>query len=363
MDLACGVRARWSTRPFQCGHGSAPLRSAVTAKSLKSCKLVGVGSSAPSTILTNDDLATYLDTNDEWISTRTGIRRRHVLSQGESITDHAISSARSALDMAGIDAKDVDMIIMSTSSPDDLFGSATQVQAALGASSAIAFDLTAACSGFVMGLITAAQFVRTGVCKNVLIIGADALSRYIDWNDRGTCILFGDGAGACVVTAHDGPCSMLGLDMNSDGSGFCNLNAPFDAKHSGKPLDLERRSNTVPFNNLYMNGQEVFKFAVRSVPGTLKKSLQASGLSIDEVDWLVMHQANQRILDAAAKKVGLPADKVISNLAEYGNTSAASIPLALDEAVRNGIIKDGDVLAMAGFGAGLTWASAIVRWR
>lgn len=337
---------------------------AAAAAGLTGCRLVGVGSSAPATVLSNSDLERYIDTNDEWITTRTGIKRRHILGEGESVAQHAANACQKALDMAGVSPDQVDMILLATSTPDDAFGSACQVQALIGAKNAVAFDLTAACSGFVLALVTAAQYVRTGACKHCLVVGADALSRITDWRDRGTCILFGDGCGAVLVSsAPDGtPCSLLGMDMHSDGSGQKSLNAIYSGS-GGKPMqDGGAGSAHASYSNIAMAGQDVFKFAVRSVPAVLEAALSKAGLQASEVDWLVMHQANQRILDAAAQRLGMPADRVVSNLSEYGNTSAASIPLALDEAVRGGRIRDGDVLALAGFGAGLTWAGAIVRW-
>ena len=317
----------------------------------------------PPKFLTNADLEKLVDTNDEWITTRTGIKKRHILGEGEKLSTHAAAAAQRALDMANIAASDVDLIILSTSSPDDLFGSACAVQALLGATNAAAFDLTAACSGFVMGLITATQYIRSGTYKNVVVIGADALSRYIDWTDRSTCILFGDGCGAVVVTANEdptAPCGMLGMDMHSDGNGQKHLNAMFAGK--GNKPEGDEASAAGTFCNLAMNGQEVFKFAVRAVPAVIEGALKDAGLEKDTIDWLVLHQANMRIINSAAERLGLPPDRVVANLPEYGNTSAASIPLALDEAVRRGDVKKGQTVAMAGFGAGLSWAGAIVRW-
>ena len=264
----------------------------------------------------------------------------------------------------------------------NLFGSACAVASEIGATRAVAFDLTAACSGFVLGLITGSQFIRTGAARNVLVIGADALSRYVDWRDRGTCILFGDGCGAVLLTARgegeassasSSPAStsssspgndgLLGSSMASDGAGQKHLNALF-ACDGGKALSRDDAfaSGRGAYANIAMNGQEVFKFAVRAVPAVLTEALRQAELEASDIDWLILHQANQRILDAAATRLGVPHDRVVSNLAEYGNTSAASIPLALDEAVRSGKIKAGDTLALAGFGAGLSWAGAIVRW-
>lgn len=325
--------------------------------------LAGCGSSVPDLVLTNEDLENYVDTNDEWITTRTGIKKRHILDVGETLSSHAAKSAQRALEMAGIQAEDVDLIIMATSSPDDLFGSATSVQSAIGAKKAAAFDLTAACSGFVMALATGAQFIRSGTYKKVVVIGADALSRYIDWRDRNTCVLFGDGSGAVVLSANEdekAPCGLLGIDMHSDGTGMKNLNCPFTGK--GNKPEGDFASSQGAYQNLTMNGQEVFKFAVRAVPTVLGAALENAGLQKEDIDWLVLHQANMRILSSAADRLGVPPERVVSNLSEYGNTSAASIPLALDEAVRRGDIKKGDILGLAGFGAGLSWASAVVRW-
>lgn len=216
-----------------------------------------------------------------------------------------------------------------------------------------------------MALVTASQYIRSGTYKNVLVIGADALSRYVDWRDRSTCILFGDGCGAVVVQANEGSdasCAVLGMDMHSDGNGQRHLNALFAGKGNKPGSDGEGPSSPGSFCNLSMNGQEVFKFAVRAVPTVIESALRNANMEKEKIDWLVLHQANMRILSAAAERLGVPSERVVSNLSEYGNTSAASIPLALDEAVRRGDIKAGEVLAMAGFGAGLSWASVIVRW-
>ncbi|KAL3131472.1 hypothetical protein ABBQ38_007780 [Trebouxia sp. C0009 RCD-2024] len=264
--------------------------------------------------------------------------------------------------MAGIAAEDVDLIILATSSPDDLFGSACKVQSIIGAKNATAYDITAACSGFVVALISAATYIRTGLYRNIIIIGADALSRYTDWRDRSTCILFGDGTGAMVLTAQQGQCALLGMDSHSDGAGQKHLNCYF-SQEGLKPLNPEGASAEGSFTNIVMSGQDVFRFAVRAVPATLQAAMKDADVTTEQLDWLVLHQANQRILDAAAQRVGISSERVISNLAEYGNTSAASIPLAFDEAVRGGKIKSGDTIGMAGFGAGLTWAGIVVQWQ
>ena len=285
-------------------------------------KIAGVGMELPAQSLTNDDLASLVDTNDEWIRTRTGIGKRHVISGDESLTSLASGAAKKALAMANVDAKDVDLIILATSSPDDAFGSACTVQAEIGATGALAYDLTAACSGFVVGMVNAVHFLRGGEYQHVLVIGADALSRYVDWRDRGTCILFGDGAGACLLSKTDDPndCCLLGFDMHSDGTGNGNLTAAFvsesNTQKTAKPTSesLTAASAVGAFANVQMNGQEVFKFAVRAVPDTLTKSLAKAGVSAEEIDHLVLHQANQRIIDGAAKKFGLGKEKVVSNI-------------------------------------------------
>ncbi|MDP8966830.1 MAG: beta-ketoacyl-ACP synthase 3, partial [Cyanobacteriota bacterium] len=269
------------------------------------------------------------------------------------------TAAQKAIAMAGIAPTDLDLIILATSTPDDLFGTATQIQHLLGAPQAVAFDMTAACSGFVFGMVTAAQFIRTGAYRNVLLIGADILSRWVDWTDRGTCILFGDGAGAVVMQANESD-RFLGFELRSDGT----LNKSLQLAFTAQTRELVN-GVTVSQGNyqpISMNGKEIYRFAVQKVPEVIEKALFRANLSTDDVDWLLLHQANQRILDAVAQRLNIPAQKVLSNLAHYGNTSAASIPLALDEAVRQGKIQSGDVIAASGFGAGLTWGATIFQW-
>ena len=335
----------------------------------KGCKLVGCGSAVPALQISNDDLSKMVDTNDEWISVRTGIRRRRVLSGKDNLTGLAVEAARKALEMAKVDPDDLDLILMCTSTPEDLFGSAPQIQKQLGCkANPLSYDITAACSGFVLGLISAACHIRGGGFNNVLVIGADALSRYVDWTDRGTCILFGDAAGAVLVQAcnseEDG---LFGFDLHSDGSGQRHLNASIKENESNNALDSNGSVFGFPpkqssYSCIQMNGKEVFRFAVRCVPQSIESALEKAGLPASSIDWLLLHQANQRIIDAVATRLELPSERVISNLANYGNTSAASIPLALDEAVRSGKVKAGQTIATAGFGAGLTWGSAIIRW-
>lgn len=321
--------------------------------------ITGSGSAAPIASLDNTELSRIVDTSDEWIASRTGIRQRRLASPTMSLAKLAAEAAQSAIAMSNLSPMDIDLILLATSTPDDLFGTACLIQAELGATKAVAFDLTAACSGFVFGLVTAAQFIRTGAYQNVLLIGADILSRWVDWSDRRTCILFGDGAGAVVLQANDRD-HLLGFELRSDGTQNHYLNLAFQPqpKEMVEGITIGQGS----FHPITMNGQEVYRFAVRRVPEVIEKALFRADLSIEEVDWLLLHQANQRILDAVGDRLKLPREKIISNLAQYGNTSAASIPLALDEQVRQGTIKSGDTIVASGFGAGLTWGAAIFKW-
>ncbi|XP_022719346.1 3-oxoacyl-[acyl-carrier-protein] synthase 3 A, chloroplastic-like isoform X2 [Durio zibethinus] len=346
-----------------------PSKSRVPKLVSKGCKLVGCGSAVPILSVSNDDLAKIVDTSDEWIYVRTGIRNRRVISGKESLKSLAVEAARKALEMADVDRNDLDLILMCTSTPDDLFGVAPQVQRELGCTKTpLAYDITAACSGFVLGLVSAACHIRGGGFRNVLVIGADIISRIVDWTDRGTCILFGDAAGAVLVQACDAEeDGLLGFDLHSDGEGGRHLGAPINDDRTndllgsnGSVLDFPPKRSS--YNCVQMNGKEVFRFAVRCVPQSIESALEKAGLTASSIDWLLLHQANQRIIDAVATRLEFPQEKVISNLANYGNTSAASIPLALDEVVRSGKVKSGQTIATAGFGAGLTWGSAVIRW-
>jgi 3-oxoacyl-[acyl-carrier-protein] synthase III len=320
----------------------------------------GCGAAAPQTVVLNDELAQVVDTSDEWISSRTGIRQRYVSNASESLAGVAAQAAQQALVMAGVAAIDVDLILLATSSAEDLFGTACQVQAQLGATNAVAFDLTAACSGFVFGVVTAAQYLRSGAYQNILVIGADFLSRWVDWRDRNTCVLFGDGAGAVLMQASTDKDNLLGFEIKSDGTHNACLNLAF------KPELSELIPGVVLTQGKYqyitMNGKEVYRFAINRVPEAIDKVIYKANLTSNDIDWLILHQANQRIMDAVADKLQIPAAKVVSNVAKYGNTSAASIPIALNEAVRSGKIKPGDTIATSGFGAGLSWGAAIFKW-
>ena len=323
--------------------------------------LVGSGSATPAQKITNDQLAARVETNDEWVNTRTGIRERRIIGSDESLSNLSTQAAKLAIEMAGWETDTVDMVLVATSTPDDLFGIAPKIQAQLGATNAVAFDLTAACSGFLFALVTAAQYLQNGTFRRVIVIGADQLSSWMDWDDRRSCVLFGDGAGAVAIEATSNDSNaLIAFKLKSDGSrgeclsvpqakDFVNLVGPF-------------KNQIGRFSTIQMNGQEVYKFAVREVPLLLKDVLGNCGISADSLDWLLLHQANQRILNAVADRFSIPKSKVLSNLENYGNTSAATIPIMLDEAVRDGRIKSKDLIASSGFGAGLSWGVALFRW-
>ncbi|MBD2504940.1 beta-ketoacyl-ACP synthase 3 [Anabaena azotica] len=321
--------------------------------------ITGSGSAVPKTSLHNQELTQLVETSDEWISTRTGIRQRRLAQPTESLTELAAAASRGAISAAGISATDIDLILLATSTPDDLFGTACKVQAAIEATQAVAFDLTAACSGFVFGLVTAAQYIKTGVYQNVLLIGGDILSRWVDWQDRRTCVLFGDGAGAVVLQANESD-RLLGFALKSDGTQNHHLNLTYQGNSQEIIPNVNVAQGT--YQPITMNGKEVYRFAAQKVPEIIDKALFQAQITVDQIDWLILHQANQRIIDAVAERLNIPDHKVISNLANYGNTSAASIPIALDEAVRQGKIKPNDIIATSGFGAGLSWGAAIFQW-
>lgn len=321
--------------------------------------ITGSGSATPKAVVHNDDLSQLVETSDEWIRTRTGIRKRHLLGEQSSLGELAAAAAKKAIASAKLQPEDIDLIILATSTPDDLFGSAAKVQALIGANNAAAFDLTAACSGFVFGLVTAAQYIRTGAYRNVVVIGADVLSRWVDWGDRTTCVLFGDGAGAVVCQQHERD-QLLGFAMFSDGSQHGSLNLSYDGHPKYLVHDVSIQKGG--YQPITMNGRDVYRFAVAKVPEVIEKTLFRAELTTADIDWLILHQANQRIIDAVAKRLELPSEKVVANLQEYGNTSAASIPIALDEAIRAKRIQPGHTVVTSGFGAGLSWGSAIFRW-
>jgi 3-oxoacyl-[acyl-carrier-protein] synthase-3 len=322
--------------------------------------IIGSGSATANQILTNDDLSEIVETSDEWIQSRTGMRERHICSADDSLANLATQAGMRALEMAGLVATDLDLIILATSTPDDLFGTAVKVQSQLWATRAMAFDLTAACSGFVVGLVTASQFIRTGVYRNVLLIGGDILSRWVNWSDRATCVLFGDGAGAVILQGNEESDRLLGFEMYSDGSLNHCLNLSYQGEK--KSLTTDKSVGQGTYQPITMNGREVYRFAVAKVPEVIEKVLFKANITTDDIDWLILHQANQRIMDSVSDRLKIPSEKVISNVAKYGNTSAGSIPIALDEAVRAGKIKTGDLVVVSGFGAGLTWGAIAFCW-
>ena len=323
--------------------------------------LRGCGSATPSRAISNAELGERVETSDDWIRSRTGIGARRVVGTEESLGELSCRAAERALAMAGWSADSLDLILLATSTPDDLFGSAPQLQARIGAKNAAAFDLTAACSGFLFALVTASQYLRTGAMRRVLVVGADQLSRWVDWDDRRSCVLFGDAAAAVVIEAsEDGQDDLQGFLLRSDGSRGQVLQLP--QVNDRAPLVADASHQRGGFQPIQMNGQEVYKFAVREVPAILDRLLKQTGTDPESLDWLLLHQANQRILDAVADRFSIPHAKVLSNLANYGNTSAATIPLMLDEAVRDGRIQPGHRIASSGFGAGLSWGAALLRW-
>lgn len=342
-------------------------------KSFLRARTTGVGAAIPEQVLTNNDIAAMgLDTSDDWISSRTGIKQRHVLDSTTSLNMMASQAATQALNHAGVQAEEIDLVIVATSSPDDLFGDATSVAHAIGAKNAVAFDLTAACSGFLFALVTGSQFLHSGAYSKAIIVGADALTRWVDWEDRNICVLFGDGAGAVVLEGCDDnderdcqnnlKSGILGFELHSDGAGQSKLCLPY----SGQLRSIGRNGNQEITSGAYapitMEGKEVYTFATRQVPRVLQEALAHAGLTAKDVDHLLLHQANIRIMETVAKRLDIPLSKVLSNLSDYGNTSAGSIPLALNQAVKDGRVKKGDIVACAGFGAGLSWGSAIIRW-
>ena len=312
--------------------------------------ITGTGSALPARRVSNAELAKTVDTTDEWIVERTGIRFRHIAGDDETTATLGTAAARKAMEAAGIEADDVDLIILATATPDQTFpASATKVQAALGVQDCIAFDIAAVCSGFLYALGVADSMIRSGAAKNAIVIGSETFSRILDWEDRTTCVLFGDGAGAVVLQAQDGERGILASRLHADG------------RHNGLLYVDGGPSTTGTVGKLRMRGPEVFKHAVTNLASVLREVLADVGLASDDIDWVVPHQANARILDATARKLGLPAAKVIVTVDQHANTSAASVPLALDLAVRDGRIKQNDLVVLEAMGGGFTWGAAILR--
>ncbi|MDO8840199.1 MAG: beta-ketoacyl-ACP synthase III [Parvibaculum sp.] len=318
--------------------------------------VLGTGSYLPARVMTNDDLSKTIDTTDEWIVERTGIHRRHIAADDELTSHLALAAARAAIADAGIDPQEIDTIILATTTPDNTFpATAVTVQAELGLYHGAAFDIQAVCSGFVYALTIADTFIRTGQSKTALVIGAETFSRLLDWTDRTTCVLFGDGAGAVVVTG------MEGAGTNAD-RGVLTAHLHSDGRYKEKLYVDGGPSSTQSTGHVRMEGREVFRHAVVNIAEAINESLAATGLTADDIDWFVPHQANKRILDGTAKRIGLPPEKVVLTVADQGNTSAASVPLALDTAVKDGRIKRGDLVLLEAMGGGFTWGSVLLRY-
>nr|YP_010338201.1 3-oxoacyl-acyl-carrier-protein synthase 3 [Erythrolobus coxiae]UNJ17786.1 3-oxoacyl-acyl-carrier-protein synthase 3 [Erythrolobus coxiae] len=322
-------------------------------------QIVGTGSALPKNSISNEDLSQFLDTSDTWISTRTGISNRRIVSGDESIVSLSVEASLNAIKNANIKPNDIDLIILATSTPEDLFGSASKIQAMIGAHNSFAFDLTAACSGFLLGFITASQFLRNGSCEYALVIGADILSEWLDWSDRTTCVLFGDGSAAVIIKKSE-ICNIIDFQVQTDGRQSQYLHV--QSKKQPEKLQSQFMVSKSQYNYLFMNGKEVYKFAISKIPTLIKQCLDNNNIKESDVDWLVLHQANERILNTVGDKLKIDRGKILSNLKSYGNTSAASIPIVLDEAVKKNQIQADDLIVMAGFGAGLTWGVVIMRW-
>lgn len=321
--------------------------------------ILGTGHYAPEKILTNADLEKMVDTSDEWIRTRTGIETRHIAAQSENTSDLCVNAARKAMEAAGVTVDDIDFILVATASPDYVVPStACLVQDKLGASHAGAMDISAGCSGYIYAVAVASNMVKAGMYKHILVIGAEILSRLVNWHDRSTCILFGDGAGAAVIGETEEGYGLLASDLGSDGS----LGKILDIPASGVAEPVTHRAIDSGRIYIHMEGPEVFKAAVRHMGATTLKTLEKAGVSKDDIDMFIAHQANNRIIQAIAKRLQVPADHMWVNVDRFGNTSAASVGIALDEAVRAGKVKHGDIVVLTGFGAGLTWGCDVMRW-
>jgi 3-oxoacyl-[acyl-carrier-protein] synthase-3 len=321
--------------------------------------ITGWGMYAPARIMTNEELSTMVDTSDEWIVSRTGIRERRIAADDETTTDLSLNAARDALAVAGLDPKELDLVIVATCTPDyPLPATSVLVATELGATRAAGFDLQAACSGFLYGLASGTSFVRSGMYRNVLVVGVEILSRFLDWSDRSTCVLFGDGAGAILLQASDQPGGMLGFDLFSDGAGCEAIIVRGGGSiHPASHETVDQRQHTIK-----MLGTEVYKYATRQMGESALAALRTAGLSVDEVDQFVFHQANLRIINSVQKQFGIPDAKTFVNIEKYGNTSAASVPMALVEAIASGRVKPGDRILMVAFGAGYTAGGAVIEW-
>jgi 3-oxoacyl-[acyl-carrier-protein] synthase-3 len=319
-------------------------------------RIAGTGSALPAKILTNKDLEQFVETSDEWIASRTGIRQRHVVAEGETTCDLAERAAIAAMEAAGVTAAELDLIIVGTTTPDLIFPStACLLQHRIGANGCAAFDVNAACSGFIFAMSVADNFIKAGSAKTVLVVGAETLTRMLDWSDRNTCVLFGDGAGAVILKA-DAEAGILSTHLHADGGKKELLYNPVGVSVGFKP---EEKNAGV---RVLMTGNEVFKHAVKALDAVVDEALAANGLDKHDLDWLIPHQANLRIIEATAKRLDMPMDRVIVTVHKHGNTSAGSVPLALDEAVRSGKVQRGQLLLLEAFGGGFTWGSALIRY-
>ena len=319
-------------------------------------RIAGTGSYLPEKVLTNDDLSRFVDTSDEWIRSRTGIRERHVAADGQTTGDLGVEAARRALEAAGVDPGDLDLIVVGTTTPDLVFPStACLIQARLGALGCTAFDVNAACSGFIYALSVADKFIRSGDARTALVIGAETLTRMVDWSERTTCVLFGDGAGAVVLKA-DRETGILGTHLHADGSKKELLWNPVGVSVGFKPGEPNAGVR------INMSGNDVFKYAVKALDGVVDETLAAHGLAKHDLDWLIPHQANLRIIEATAKRLDMPMEQVVVTVDKHGNTSSGSVPLALDTAVRDGRVQRGQLLLLEAFGGGFTWGSVLLRY-
>lgn len=328
---------------------------------LRYARIVGWGMAVPERVLSNDDLAAFVDTSDEWIRTRTGIHERRIAGARESTATLGLRAAQAALDVADLQPVEIDLIVVATSTPDYVFPStASLIQDWIGATRAGAFDLSAACTGFIYALEMATQAIRAGSVEIALVIGAETMTRVLDWSDRDTCVLFGDGAGAVILRASDTTGGVLACTLGSDGSGADLLVIPNGAGHYADTAASENSAEGL--HKLHMDGRGVFRFATRIIGAAVTQVLEKANTSLDDVALIVPHQANQRIIDTAARQLKVPSERFFSNLADYGNTSAASIPIALCDAVEQGRIQPDDRVVLVGFGGGLTWGAAVLRW-
>lgn len=326
---------------------------------MKRARIIGTGRSVPEKILTNADFERMVETSDDWITARTGIKERHISSDDEALSDFAIPAARNALEMAGVDGEEVDIVIVATVTPDTSFpATSTQVQDAIGAKNAAAFDLSAACTGFIYGLGVAKSMIDAGAIKTAVVIGAEVLSKIVDYTERSTSVLFGDGAGAVVVRAADGEQGLLGVAMHCDGS----LGHLIDRPVGGSRRPLKSLDSEADLGFIRMRGNETFRVAVRSLADVSNEVLDQCGVSPADVGWFIPHQANRRIIDAVGQRLAIPDGRTYVNVERYGNTSAASIPIALDELNRSGKIDEGQLVLLSAFGSGLTWGASLIRW-